>query len=383
LYQGRKVNRPSVPKRILSIFGTRPEAIKLAPIIKKLEEQSDLFKNKVCITGQHREMLDQVLHSFSIIPDYDLDIMKPNQDLLDVTSCILLGLKNIFSSERPDWVLVQGDTTTAVAGSLAAFYSRIKIGHVEAGLRSHNKYAPFPEEINRRISDVLSDLYFVPTEISKSNLLNEGISESKIIVSGNTVIDALLWILPKVKKYKRHINGLTDIDWKKRMILVTGHRRESFGDDFEIICYALSRIATLYPHINIIYPVHLNPNVQAPVYKILGNSPNIHLIPPQTYEDFVWLMTKAYLILTDSGGLQEEGPALDKPVLVMRRVTERPEGITTGTAKLAGIDIHSIVEHVQLLLEDQTEYMQMAQAHNPYGDGRAASRIVEALKHAE
>jgi len=294
-------------------------------------------------------MLDQVLDIFSITPDHDLNIIKANQDLFDVTTRVLLDLRGILIEEKPDWVLVQGDTTTTFAASLAAFYERVKVGHIEAGLRTYNKYAPFPEEINRRITDVLSDLYFAPTATSKHNLLREGISEKNIVVSGNTVIDALIWMAEHLKTRQVVIHELIDLDWSKRMILVTGHRRESFGEDFRTICHALLKIANLYPNINIIYPVHLNPNVQAPVTEILGHSPQIYLIPPQDYEHFVWLMTKAYLILTDSGGIQEEAPALGKPVLVMRRVTERPEGIEAGSARLTGIEFNSIVEDVKLL----------------------------------
>ncbi len=372
-----------MPTKILSIFGTRPEAIKLAPVIKALEQQPSLFEPRVCVTGQHRQMLDQVLDIFAIKPDYDLAIMKPNQDLFDVTSGVLLGLRDVLAHERPDWVLVQGDTTTAVAASLAAFYCRIKVGHIEAGLRSHNKSLPFPEEVNRRISDVLSDFYFVPTEQSKNNLLREGIAPDTILVTGNTVIDALLWLTAnKPRHCPELIDELGDIDWNKRMILVTGHRRESFGDDFRSICHALLIIAKLYPDVNLIYPVHLNPNIQGPVRQILSNLPNVYLIPPQDYERFVWLMSRAYLILTDSGGVQEEAPALNKPVLVMRRVTERTEGIEAGTAKLIGVGAEAIVENVKWLLEDGTEYNKMAAASNPYGDGMAAGRIVEALKAA-
>jgi len=381
--QQHQSQKSGTPRKILFVFGTRPEAIKLAPVIKALEQQPGVFEPRVCVTGQHRQMLDQVLDIFAIKPDYDLGIMKPNQNLFDVTSGVLLGLRDVLAHERPDWLLVQGDTTTTLAASLAAFYCRIKVGHIEAGLRSHNKALPFPEEVNRRISDVLSDFYFVPTEQSKNNLLREGISADTILVTGNTVIDALLWMTAnKLRHCPEQVNELGDIDWNKRMILVTGHRRESFGDDFRSICHALFTIAKLYPDVNIIYPVHLNPNVQGPVTQILSNLPNVYLIPPQNYERFVWLMSRAYLILTDSGGVQEEAPALDKPVLVMRRVTERTEGIESGTAKLIGVGFEAIVENVKWLLEDPTEYTKMATAKNPYGDGMAAGRIVEALKTA-
>ncbi len=368
-------------QRILCIFGTRPEAIKLAPVIKRLEAQSDLFDSRVCVTGQHRTMLDQVLRIFAITPDYDLNIIQADQDLFNITTRVLLDLREILTEEKPDWVIVQGDTTTTLAASLAAFYARIKVGHIEAGLRTYNKYAPFPEEMNRRMTDVLSDLYFAPTMTSKHHLVREGISEKHIVVSGNTVIDAFVWMAEHLKDHPVQIQELVDLDWSQRMILVTGHRRESFGEDFRTICHALLKIANFYSNVNIIYPVHLNPNVQAPVTEILGHCPNIHLLPPQDYEHFVWLMSRAYLIVTDSGGIQEEAPALGKPVLVMRRVTERPEGIEVGSARLIGIEFNSIVEQVTLLLEDEEEYQKMAQAKNPYGDGKAAGRIVEALQN--
>jgi len=369
------------PRKILAVFGTRPEAIKLAPVIKVLEEERSVFRTKICVSGQHREMLDQVLNVFSIRPDYDLDVMKPNQDLFDLTARVLLGLRDVLAQEKPDWILVQGDTTTAVIASLAGFYCGIKVGHVEAGLRSHNKNLPFPEEVNRRITDVLADLYFVPTELSKNNLLKEGFSDERIIVTGNTVIDALVWLRQRIAHQAVEINALPNLDWSKQIILVTGHRRESFGQDFKSICHALLAIAKLYPDVNIIYPVHLNPNVQAPVKKLLINVPNLHLITPLDYEKFVWLMSKAYIILTDSGGIQEEAPALNKPVLIMRRVTERPEGIAAGTAKLIGVEMEAIVDNVRFLLEDSREYMRMAKAKNPYGDGTAAIKIVEVLRN--
>jgi UDP-N-acetylglucosamine 2-epimerase (non-hydrolysing) len=367
--------------KILSIFGTRPEAIKLAPVIKELERQPDSFASKVCVTGQHQEMLKQVLEVFAIKPDYDLRIMQPNQDLFDITSRVLIGLRKILTDEKPDWILVQGDSTTTVSASLAAFYSRLRIGHIEAGLRSHNKFLPFPEEVNRRITDMLSDIHFVPTDVSKENLLKEGIPSRSIIITGNTVIDALLWIMKKVKDRPVHIAELTDFDWEKQMILVTGHRRESFGDGLKSICDALSRIARRYPDVNMIYPVHLNPTVYHTVTHTLRNMPNIYLIPPQNYDSFVWLMTKAYFILTDSGGIQEEASALGKPVLVMRSVTDRPEGIEAGTTRLVGTDIASIVEHVEILLKDRDAYNKMARVKNLYGDGMAAKRIVEGLKN--
>ena len=365
--------------RVLLIAGTRPEVIKLAPVLKKLEEQSNLLTCSICITGQHCELLHQQLNVFSIKPDYDLDIMKPNQDLFDITSGVLSGLKKIYDKERPDWTLVQGDTTTAAAASLAAYYYRSKIGHIEAGLRSNDKYAPFPEEANRRIIDALSDLLFAPTERSKENLLREGACESDIVVTGNTAIDALLWAVERARSCPKKPHELPNIDWNKRMVLVTGHRRENFGDNLKVICKALLRLARTCPDLNIVYPVHPNPNVQRPINDMLGSAANIHLIPPQNYEDFVWLMTKAHIILTDSGGVQEEGPALNKPVLVMRKSTERPEGIEAGTTRLTGLATDSIVGHARLLLEDSVEYAKMAWAPNPYGDGSASSRVVEAI----
>lgn len=366
--------------KVLSIFGTRPEAIKFASVIKNLEDRPTLFESRICITGQHREMLNQVLDVFSIKPDYDLKIMKPNQDLFDITSHVLLGLKEILLCERPDWILVHGDTTTTISASLAAYYCQIKIGHIEAGLRTNDKYSPFPEEINRRATDLLSDSFFTSTETAKANLLNEGVPDEKIIVTGSTVVDALLQVLSKVRNRPSPIDELSNIDWSKRIILVTGHRRESFGKDFNAIHNALLQVAEFYPDINIILPIHLNPNVQRSVVQMLRNSPNIYLIPPQNYENFVWLMTKAYFILTDSGGIQEEAPSLNKPVLVMRRTTERPEGIEAGAAKLIGTEKDSIVENVKLLLEDNSLYSKMAQAINPYGDGLAGVRVVEALQ---
>jgi len=306
--------------------------------------------------------------------------MQSNQDLFDVTSKVLLTLKNVFSEEKPDWILVQGDTTTTFAASLAAYYCNIKIGHIEAGLRTYNKYSPFPEEMNRRITDLLSDKYFAPTELSRSRLLKENIPEKNIIVTGNTVIDALLWIRDKVKNLESPIKELQHIDWEKRVILVTVHRRESFGKDFESICNALLNIAENYPEINIIWPIHLNPHVIGPATRILKNSLNVHLIHPQSYENFVWLMDKAYLILTDSGGIQEEAPALNKPVLVIRKTTERPEGIESGTSKLVGVETSCILNHIKTLLEDKNEYSKMADAKNPYGDGTASIKIVNTFQ---
>jgi UDP-N-acetylglucosamine 2-epimerase (non-hydrolysing) len=365
--------------RVLVIAGTRPEVIKLAPVIKKLEEQDKLFVYKICITGQHRELLHQALNTFRITPDYDLNIMKPDQDLFDTASRVLLGLREVLSNEKPDWTLVQGDTTTATAASLAAFYYGSKVGHVEAGLRSHNKYAPFPEEANRRVTDALSDLCFAPTQTSKDNLLSEGVPENNVVVTGNTVIDALFWTVQRIRSRPKLTYELSNIDWNKRLVLVTGHRRESFGGNLRAICNALLRLARACPDINIVYAVHPNPNVQRPINNMLGNCRNVHVIPPQNYRDFVWLMTKAYIILTDSGGIQEEGPALNKPVLVMRDFTERPEGIEAGTTRLTGLSMESIVRNARLLLEDSVEYAKMARAPNPYGDGLASGRVVEGI----
>lgn len=368
--------------KILTIFGTRPEAIKLAPIIKELSTKHTVFESKVCVTGQHREMLDQALDIFSIKPDYDLRIMTPSQDLFDVTSRTLLGLRRILQIENPEWVLVQGDTTTAAIAALSAYYCQIKVGHIEAGLRTHQKYAPFPEEINRRIIDLVADLYFATTSTARDNLLREGVANEKIIVTGNSVIDALLWVANKVKDQLNPIEELTNLAWDKKVVLVTGHRRESFGKGFQVLCEALVQIAQSYPQIEIVYVMHLNPQVRQHVIGRLQHLPNIHLLPPQNYENFVWLMSKAYLILTDSGGIQEEAPALNKPLLVIREVTERPEGIWSGTTKLVGIDKEKIITNVIHLLSDDEAYQEMAHAQNPYGDGEASVRILEALTRA-
>ena len=362
--------------RILTILGTRPEAIKLAPVIKEMAKHSNKIVSKVCITAQHREMLDPFLQLFGIQPDYDLNLMKPNQTLFDITVNALSSLKDVLEAERPDIVLVQGDTTTAFATSLAAFYLKIKVGHVEAGLRSGKKYNPFPEEINRKFIDHLADLHFAPTETAKRNLLMEGIKENTIFITGNTVIDALLMVLNQDNE-----KSLPDLPLKRstKLILVTGHRRESFGEDLENICRALRRIAQLNDDVEIVYPVHLNPNVQEPVRRILDSIERVHLIEPLDYAAFVQLMNKAYLILTDSGGIQEEAPSLGKPVLVMRNATERPEVIEVGAAKLVGTYEDSIVNETMKLLRDNEEYNRMAQAPNPYGDGKAAERIVKIL----
>jgi len=371
--------------KVLTVFGTRPEAIKMAPVIKELEKYPTVFKSTVCVTAQHRQMLDQVLGLFEIIPDYDLDLMKPDQDLFDVTCNVLMGLKQILEKEKPDIVLVHGDTTTTMAASLAAYYYKTKVGHVEAGLRTHNKYSPFPEEINRKVTGVLADIHFAPTEAARLNLLREGIDSSRIFVTGNTVIDALLSVVGRLRNDASGFESLDTqfafLDKSKKLILVTGHRRENFGDGFENICSALSEIASTRPDVEILYPVHLNPNVQEPVRRILGGegARNIHLIEPVDYLPFVYLMNRAYLIITDSGGVQEEAPSLGKPVLVMRETTERPEAVASGTVKLVGTSQRMIVAETQLLLDDRNLYQQMSLAHNPYGDGCAAKKILEIL----
>jgi len=370
-------------KKILFIFGTRPEAIKLAPLVIELRRFPDLFDVRVCVTAQHREMLDQVLLFFEIVPDHDLDIMKPGQTLFDVTTASLGGLKDIIQSIAPDWVIVQGDTTTVFTASLAAFYSHIKIAHVEAGLRSFNKFSPFPEEMNRVMTSHLADLHFCPTENARTNLLSEGISDEIISVVGNTVIDALLYGVNKVKDltaaaFQNAFAGINTRDFAKRIILVTGHRRENFGAPFLNICGALKEVAAR-ENVVVIYPVHLNPNVRKPVFDILRETENVHLIEPLDYPAFIWLMEKSYLILTDSGGVQEEAPSLGKPVLVMREVTERTEGVDAGTAKLVGTNQKKIVEEASLLLDEPKRYAAMANRKNPYGDGRSSQRIREAL----
>ncbi len=379
-------------KKVLIVFGTRPEAIKMAPLVKSLQKESDIFDTKVCVTAQHREMLDQVLDIFDIEPDFDLDIMKPGQDLYDVTSNVLLGMKEVLDDFEPDIVLVHGDTTTTFAASLAAFYRKIAVGHVEAGLRTYDIYSPWPEEANRQLTSRLTTLHFAPTPKSRENLLSEQIPEAKIVVTGNTVIDALFLILDKIvadpsrealiaESIQKHFTRSTFDMQHAKFILVTGHRRENFGQGFIDICSALKRIAQTNPDVQIVYPVHLNPNVQKPVNEILGDTPNIHLIPPLEYEPFVYLMSKAHIIVTDSGGIQEEAPSLGKPVLVMRDTTERPEAVEAGTVKLVGTDADLIVASVQQLLDDQESYHTMAKAHNPYGDGHACERITESLKN--
>ncbi len=378
-------------KRVLIIFGTRPEAIKMAPLVKALEKEKT-FETKVCVTAQHREMLDQVLDIFEIVPDYDLDLMQKGQNLYDITSSVLVGVKKVLEDYNPDIILVHGDTTTTFSASLAAFYKKIKIGHIEAGLRTNNIYSPWPEEANRQLTGVLATYHFAPTNIAKRNLLQENKKEENIVVTGNTVIDALYLMLEKIKKNKNLkdeiienimssiVNNKDFYIEKSKFILVTGHRRENFGQGFVNICNALKKIALEYQDIHIIYPVHLNPNVREPVNNILSGVKNIHLIEPLGYEEFVYLMSKSYFIITDSGGIQEEAPSLGKPVLVMRDTTERPEAVEAGTVRLVGTDPEMIFSEAQKLICDTNEYKKMSQAHNPYGDGKASKRIIDFLK---
>lgn len=366
----------------LIIFGTRPEAIKMAPLIRAFQKNKDQFDTRVCVTAQHREMLDQVLAFFEITPDYDLDLMQPNQNLYTLTSDILLGLKPILEEFQPDYVYVHGDTTTTMASSIAAFYAGAKVCHVEAGLRTDNKRSPFPEEMNRQVTGRIADFHFAPTEQAKQNLLNEKVPENTILVTGNTVIDALLESTARVENlYNPEIEKLkTIIDPTKKIILVTGHRRENHGQGFIAICEALKEIAQTNPEVQMIYPVHLNPKVQQPVYEVLGELKNIHLIAPLSYPAFVWLMNKSYLIITDSGGIQEEAPSIGKPVLVMRATTERPEALAAGTVILVGSDKEKIILECTSLLQDKEKYHQMSALHNPYGEGKASEKILEFMK---
>ena len=368
--------------KTLCIFGTRPEAIKMAPLVLALAAD-ERFEAKVCVTGQHREMLDQVLGLFSITPDFDLKIMKPGQDLTDVTSAILQGLKTVLNDFKPDIVLVHGDTATTFAASLAAYYQQIPVAHVEAGLRTGNLYSPWPEEGNRKLTGALAKINFAPTETSRENLLREGVSPANIVVTGNTVIDALLDVVKRLDQDPKLLAQASApaafLDPARKMILVTGHRRESFGDGFERICQALMEVAQQHPEVDIVYPVHLNPNVREPVNRLLNGIGNIYLIAPLDYLPFVHMMTRAHIILTDSGGIQEEAPSLGKPVLVMRDTTERPEAVSAGTVKLVGTHTADIVRELNRLLVDTTAYRDMSYAHNPYGDGNACQRILEAL----
>lgn len=369
--------------RVLSIIGTRPEAIKLAPVIKGLAAASGI-ESKVCVTAQHREMLDQVLDLFDIKPDYDLDVMKSGQNLTGISIKVLAGLDATIENCKPDWVIVQGDTTTAFAGGLAAFYHKIPLGHVEAGLRTGDTMAPWPEEMNRRLIATLAELHFPPTVTARANLLKEGVTEDRIVVTGNTVIDALFNVLDRIRSDEKMRYDLMRqfpfIDLAKRLILVTGHRRENFGPGFEEICQGLKHLA-LRGDVQIVYPLHLNPNVQEPVNRILGGLDNIHLIEPLDYLQFVYLMESSYMIITDSGGVQEEAPSLGKPVLVMRDKTERPEAVAAGTARLVGTSKAKIIQEAVALIESDEKYQQMSRIHNPYGDGHATSKIVEKLLH--
>ncbi|PZX92485.1 UDP-N-acetylglucosamine 2-epimerase (non-hydrolyzing) [Flavobacterium aquariorum] len=365
-------------KKILIVFGTRPEAIKMVPLVKEFQKYPDKFDIKVCVTAQHREMLDQVLKFFEVIPDFDLNLMRPGQNLYQLTADVILGLKPILENFMPDYVFVHGDTTTSSATALASFYAGTKVCHIEAGLRTHNKLSPFPEEMNRQLTGRLADLHFAPTEQAKKNLMDEGIDSNSIFVTGNTVIDALLLAKDKVEEINdKQIDFLKSlIDNSKELIVVTGHRRENFGDGFINICKALKQLA-LEQNVQIVYPVHLNPNVKGPVHTILGDIPTIHLIEPLAYPAFVWLMKKSKIIITDSGGVQEEAPSLGKPVLVMRDTTERPEAVAAGTVVLVGTNTSEIVKQTMTLLSDDNLYEKMSKAHNPYGDGLASYNCVK------
>ena len=382
-------------KKVMLVFGTRPEAIKMAPLAIKLKENDADFETIVCVTGQHREMLDQVLNIFQIVPDYDLNIMKQGQDLYDVTSRVLLGMREVLQKERPDIILVHGDTTTSTAAALAAFYQLIPVGHVEAGLRTHDIYSPWPEEMNRQLTVRIATYHFSPTTLSRQNLLDEGIDDRKITVTGNTVIDALHWVVNKISnndglqneiRQSLQENGydVRRLADGQRMVLITGHRRENFGQGFQHICKAIQTLSQKYPDVDFIYPMHLNPNVRHPIHEVFGknlsNLGNIFFIEPLEYIEFVYLMARSTIVLTDSGGIQEEAPSLGKPVLVMRDTTERPEAVTAGTVKLVGTDYDAIVDGVSTLLNDAEAYSQMSQAVNPYGDGKACQRIIEKLK---
>lgn len=375
-------------KKVMLVFGTRPEAIKMAPLVHRLAAEPESFDVKVCVTAQHRQMLDQVLKIFEISPDIDLNVMRPGQDLFDVTANVLLGMRAVFSQEKPDVVLVHGDTTTTLATAMAGFYAGVPVGHVEAGLRTHDVYAPFPEEFNRQVASKVARWHFAPTDLSRSNLLAEGVPEGAITVTGNTVIDALHWVLGRIEAEDGRAEGLAQrlssmlpFAWQhERFVLITGHRRENFGEGFLQICEALRELAQRFAAVRFVYPVHLNPNVQQPVRALLGALPNVHLIEPLDYEPFVYLLKHCHLVLTDSGGIQEEAPSLGKPVLVMRQVTERPEAVQAGTVELVGADRLRIVEGVARLLQYEEHHQKMARAHNPYGDGKACERIAELLR---
>ena len=374
-------------KKILLVFGTRPEAIKMAPLVKALQKDTEHFETRVCVTAQHRQMLDQVLEVFGITPEYDLNIMAPNQDLYDITAKVLLGLREVLKDFRPDTVLVHGDTTTSMAAALAAFYMQIPVGHVEAGLRTYNMLSPWPEEMNRQVTDRICTYYFAPTEQSRANLLQENIDAKKIFITGNTVIDALLMAVDIIsttagvkEKMAKELQEKGYTVGDREYILVTGHRRENFGDGFLHICKAIKELAALHPEMDIVYPVHLNPNVQKPVYELLSGLSNVYLISPLDYLPFIYAMQHSTLLLTDSGGVQEEAPSLGKPVLVMRDTTERPEAVEAGTVKLVGTNAEAIVSNVTALLLDKEMYKRMSETHNPYGDGQACERIIAALR---
>lgn len=382
-------------KKIMLVFGTRPEAIKMAPLVKEFQKHPDTFQTIVCVTGQHREMLDQVLNIFDIRPDFDLNIMKQGQDLYDVTARVLTGMRDVLREAQPDVVLVHGDTTTSTAAALAAFYQQIPVGHVEAGLRTHNILSPWPEEMNRQITGRIASYHFAPTTLSRQNLLQEYVDDANITVTGNTVIDALYWVVDRIKNDRsldaeleevlRHagydVNRLAD---GRPLVLITGHRRENFGDGFINMCTAIKQLTERYPNVDFVYPMHLNPNVRRPIHEVFGddlsNLGNMYFIEPLEYLSFVYLMEKSTIVLTDSGGIQEEAPGLGKPVLVMRDTTERPEALEAGTVKLVGTDREKIFNEVSTLLDDAAAYARMSQAVNPYGDGLACSRIVERLK---
>ena len=385
-------------KKVMLVFGTRPEAIKMAPLVKAFEQYADDFKTIVCVTGQHREMLDQVLRLFDITPDYDLNIMKQGQDLYDVTSRVLLGMRDVLHEAQPDVVLVHGDTTTSTAAALAAFYQQIPVGHVEAGLRTHNIYSPWPEEMNRQITGRIATYNFSPTPLSRQNLLEEKVSEQSIIVTGNTVIDALYWVVDKIKGDEAlstelkavlaaagyDVDRIHDSESNRRLVLITGHRRENFGEGFINMCTAIRDLAQKYPEVDFVYPMHLNPNVRKPIHEVFGADlsglGNMFFIEPLEYLSFVYLMEMATLVLTDSGGIQEEAPGLGKPVLVMRDTTERPEALEAGTVKLVGTDYTKIMSEVSSLLDDAAYYDTMSKAVNPYGDGKACERIVDFIR---
>ena len=381
-------------KKIMLVFGTRPEAIKMAPLVKAFQKRPDEFQTIVCVTGQHREMLDQVLHIFEIIPDYDLNIMKQGQDLYDVTARVLLGMRDVLKEARPDVVLVHGDTTTSTAAALAAFYQQIPVGHVEAGLRTHNIYSPWPEEMNRQLTGRLATYHFAPTPLSRQNLLSEGVQESHITVTGNTVIDALYMVVDKIKRdkaldaeleklLKQSGYDVNRLSAGKKLVLITGHRRENFGDGFISMCRAIKALTEKYPEVDFVYPMHLNPNVRKPIHEVFGEDlsglGNMFFIEPLEYLSFVYLMEKSTIVLTDSGGIQEEAPGLGKPVLVMRDTTERPEALEAGTVKLVGTDYDKIIKEVSALIENREYYDKMSKAVNPYGDGLSSNRIVKYL----